>query len=175
MSRRKVKAQGGFSLIEVLVSVLVLMVGILGVAAMQMVSFQTNQAAYARSQAIYLAQDILDRMRANPDGYEDSTVYDNVLTTTSSTIPNDPTCVTTAGGCSSLQMAQQDVREWAHNFVDVLSTTDYRPMLPGGVGQLTRDGTTNTFTATVTWNERDWNNGSRDIQARQVVITATMN
>ena len=72
MDKRMIKSadtQSGFSLIEVLVSILVLMVGILGVAAMQMVSFQTNQSAYARSHAIYIAQDIFDRMRANPAGY----------------------------------------------------------------------------------------------------------
>jgi type IV pilus assembly protein PilV len=171
----KKRQQAGFSLIEVLVAILVLMVGILGVAGMQMVSFQTNQAAYARSQAIYLAQDIFDRIRANPTGYATSTVYDNVLSTSSGTIPNDPACVTTAGGCTPAQMAQQDVREWADNFVDVFSSTDYRPTLPGGVGQLTRTALTNTFTATITWNERDWNNGSRTIESRQVAITVTLN
>ncbi len=154
---------------------LVLMVGILGVAAMQMVSFQTNQSAYARSHAIYIAQEIFDRMRANPAGYRSSSVYNEVLTTKSSTIPNSPNCVTTATGCTSAQMAEQDVREWADHFVDVFSSTDYRPTLPGGVGELSREAGTNTFTATITWNERDWANGERTIQNRQVALTVTLN
>ena len=70
----------GFTLVEVLVSTLVLMVGILGVAAMQLVSFQNNQGAYLRSQAIYVASDYIARMRANPNGYNNTTVYDAVDT-----------------------------------------------------------------------------------------------
>ena len=57
------RSQGGFTLIEVLVAVLVLLVGMLGVVGMQMLSFQANQGAYFRSQAVYIASEILDAMR----------------------------------------------------------------------------------------------------------------
>jgi type IV pilus assembly protein PilV len=168
----------GFTLIEVLVSTLVLTVGILGVAGMQMVSFQTNQSAYARSQAVYLAQDMFDRMRANPDGYDSTTVYDTLDSDTSSSIPSAPDCVTTAAGCSATQMAQQDLREWAGNFVNVFSLTSYRPMLPIGRGVIARTGSSNEFTITVSWSERDWDSGgtgSRTMNARSVSLVATLN
>ena len=61
-SRRR---SGGFTLIESLVALLVLSIGLLGVAAMQLASLQANNGAFQRTQATFLAQDITDRMRAN--------------------------------------------------------------------------------------------------------------
>jgi type IV pilus assembly protein PilV len=55
----------GFSLLEVLVAMLVLAVGLLGVAAMQMRGLQYSHDAYLRSQISVLAYDIADRMRLN--------------------------------------------------------------------------------------------------------------
>jgi type IV pilus assembly protein PilV len=56
---------GGFTLLEVLVALLVLSVGLLGIAGLQLTSLRSNHSAYLRSQATILAYDILDRMRAN--------------------------------------------------------------------------------------------------------------
>jgi type IV pilus assembly protein PilV len=171
------RRQGGFTLIEVLVSTLVLTVGILGVAAMQMVSFQTNQGAYMRSQAVYLSQDILDRMRANQDGYRSTTVYDALDTSDNQTIPASPNCVGTTNGCTSLQMAQQDLREWSQNFTNIDNVGEYRPRLMNGVGTIAR-GAGNEFTVTVTWDERDYDadgNLTRDVMTRTVALTAELN
>ena len=63
--RRSQKYSQGFSLIEVLVAVLIVGVGILGVAGMQVVSLQQNRNVLLRDQALQAANDILDRMRAN--------------------------------------------------------------------------------------------------------------
>ncbi len=59
------RAIRGFSLIESLVSLLVLSVGLLGVAALQLSSLKANHDAATHSQATFLAYDIIDRMRAN--------------------------------------------------------------------------------------------------------------
>lgn len=56
---------GGFTLLEVLIALLVLSVGLLGIAGLQLTSLRSNHSAYLRSQATILAYDILDRMRAN--------------------------------------------------------------------------------------------------------------
>ena len=63
----KIRLQRGATLIEVLVALLVLSIGLLGVAALQVSALQTNQSAHVRSQASVLAYDIADRMRANRD------------------------------------------------------------------------------------------------------------
>ena len=65
--RSPIRSRGaaGFTLIEVLVAMLVLAVGMLGIAAMQMRGLQFNHDAYLRSQISVLAYDIADRMRIN--------------------------------------------------------------------------------------------------------------
>lgn len=55
----------GVSLIEVLVTVVILSVGLLGVAAMQASSLQSGQAAYQRSQANTIAAELADQLRSN--------------------------------------------------------------------------------------------------------------
>jgi type IV pilus assembly protein PilV len=56
---------GGFSLIEVLVGLIILAIGLLGLAGLQLEALRNNNSAYLRSQATFLAYDIMDRMRAN--------------------------------------------------------------------------------------------------------------
>ena len=55
----------GFTLIEVLVSVFILAVGLLGFAALQLTAINNNQEGYFKSQATIIAQDVASRMRAN--------------------------------------------------------------------------------------------------------------
>lgn len=57
--------QSGFSMIEVLVSIVILSVGLLGTAGLMGKSMRNTNTAYYRTQATVLADDILDRMRAN--------------------------------------------------------------------------------------------------------------
>jgi len=59
------KKHKGFTLIEVLVSMIVLAIGLLGLAGLQMSSLRNNLSAYHRSQATQLAYDMADRMRTN--------------------------------------------------------------------------------------------------------------
>ncbi len=58
-------AQRGMSLIEVLVAVLIMGVGLLGIAAMQATALRNSQSALERSQAIIQSYAIIDAMRAN--------------------------------------------------------------------------------------------------------------
>lgn len=65
MTYRLCPRQAGFSMIEVLVAVLVLSVGLLGMAALMASSMRNNQSANFRTQATNLAYDYIDMMRAN--------------------------------------------------------------------------------------------------------------
>jgi len=60
--------QQGFTLLEVLIALLVLSIGLLGLAALQTTSLRSNQMASMRTTATQLAYDISDRLRANPAG-----------------------------------------------------------------------------------------------------------
>ncbi len=59
------KASDGFTLLEVLISVLVLTIGLLGFAALQLTAIDTNQSAYFRTQATLIAYDLSSRMHVN--------------------------------------------------------------------------------------------------------------
>jgi type IV pilus assembly protein PilV len=63
MSTRK--EQSGFTMIEVLVTIAILVVGLLGLAAMQTLSTLAELESYQRSQALVLVRDMADRMTAN--------------------------------------------------------------------------------------------------------------
>lgn len=59
------RKQSGFSMLEVLVTLLIMSVGLLGLAGLTAASMRNNHGAYHRTQAVWLAYDIADRMRAN--------------------------------------------------------------------------------------------------------------
>jgi type IV pilus assembly protein PilV len=67
-NRHETQTQSGFSLLEVLIALLVLSIGLLGLAALQTTSLRSNEMASMRTTATQLAYDISDRMRANPAG-----------------------------------------------------------------------------------------------------------
>ena len=69
--------QRGFSLIEVMVALLVLAIGLLGLAALQTLGLKFNTQSYQRTQAVLNAYDIVDRIRANSGGIA-AAVYDNI-------------------------------------------------------------------------------------------------
>lgn len=57
--------QSGFTLLEILVAMLVLSIGLMGLAGLMASSMRNNLSASHRTQATWLAYDIIDRMRAN--------------------------------------------------------------------------------------------------------------
>lgn len=63
--------QQGISLLESLIALLVLSIGLLGVLGLQTQSLVHNRAAYFETQATNMAQDMLDRIRANSDQASD--------------------------------------------------------------------------------------------------------
>ncbi|MBI5462892.1 MAG: type IV pilus modification protein PilV [Gammaproteobacteria bacterium] len=97
--------QRGFTLLEVLIAVVVLSIGLLGVAGLQAFGLRNNQDAYMRSQATILATDIAERMRANMTGVEAGT-YDQGVAV-ENTNCNDATT-----GCTANELAQHDLYQW---------------------------------------------------------------
>ncbi|HSP31767.1 MAG TPA: type IV pilus modification protein PilV, partial [Halomonas sp.] len=59
------KKQRGFTMLEVLVSMIVIAIGLLGYAGLQATSMKNGNTAYLRSQATMLSHDIVERMRVN--------------------------------------------------------------------------------------------------------------
>lgn len=107
--RHAVPTHRGFSLLEVLVALLVLSIGLLGLAALQTTGLRFNHQSYERTQAVLQAYDIIDRMRANKsnDGGTVNSTYNNVSI---GTTPGTTNCASTA--CNGSQLAEYDIRQW---------------------------------------------------------------
>ena len=96
--------QNGSTLIEVLVSMVVLAIGILGISAMQTSSLKSNQSSYLRTLAVFHGQDLSERMRSNQAGVAAGN-YDNPTPALTAN------CLA-AAGCSPAALAAHDVAEW---------------------------------------------------------------
>ncbi len=117
----------GFSLLEVLVTVFILAIGMLGLAALQANSLRFNQGAYLRSVALLQATSMADRMRANIGAVMTGS-YDNFDDQVQS-----PECSV----CTPAEIALQDRIDWA---------AENTAWLPAGVGDITRSDDLVTIT-----------------------------
>ena len=153
---------GGFSMIELLVAVLVMGIGVLGISGLQLVSMQNNRAALQRAEAVQLAYDILDRIRANPQNGVVGAPYAIALGDGpgASTNCND-------NACTEAQMVTFDLNVWKctlGNYNEegtcdtlrndgIIPSADEQPGLPQGDGSIALDGN-GVITVTVQWTER---------------------
>ena len=111
----------GFSLIEVLIALIILSVGMLGIAGLYVQSMQAGRTSMFRHNAVTIAGDIADRIRANPAAgaaYTAATGTDN-------------SCVNGGINCSPAQMAAHDISLWQEQADD---------SLPNGKVTVTHDG-----------------------------------
>ena len=105
--RSKHSFQSGFTLIEVLITLVIVAVGLLGLASLQLRAMQFVHGAYIQTQVQVLAYDMLDRLRANRIEALETPSYVLAVTDT----PSAPTnCATTV--CTATQMAAFDIYEW---------------------------------------------------------------
>ncbi|MRI33721.1 type IV pilus modification protein PilV [Endozoicomonas sp. OPT23] len=151
------KKQKGFTLIEVMVAVLILSIGLLGMAGLQVLSMQSSTGALQRSQATMLAYDLAERIRRNRDGALNGD-YDRVIKTTNNeqdSAPTSPACI--LAGCTSTELAEQDIREWLDNIIDVTGIgndgNNWQPTLPESTAVLIQDD--NEFNLNIRWQVSD--------------------
>jgi type IV pilus assembly protein PilV len=67
----------GFTLIEVMVTVVIIAIGALGVAGLQLASMRSNHSAFLRSNATLAASTLIDRIRADPETFRGVTLDTN--------------------------------------------------------------------------------------------------
>ncbi|WP_279250928.1 type IV pilus modification protein PilV [Candidatus Marimicrobium litorale] len=147
--------QSGFTLLEVLIAMIIIATGLLGVASMQLMSFQNSQGAYMRSQATVLATDMLDRMRSNKPGRQSGS-YSALTLDEKEDVPEKKTCMILDSGCSAADIASQDVYEWSRHFWNLEDQDGYKPTLPGARATVTQTAGTDEYIVTVFWKQRDW-------------------
>ncbi len=130
------KIEKGFGILEILITVFVLAIGLLGIASLQTLGFRASQGAYMRTIASYKAYEMIDRMRANPDGISAGSY--NAITG----IPSTSDC--SAQSCSYSEMAVYDANQW---------NSELAELLPSGQGTVVGSGSGSVFQVVVRWDE----------------------
>jgi len=126
---------GGFSLVEVLIALIILSVGMLGIAGLYVHSMQAGRTSTFRHHAVTLAGDVADRIRANPRA---GAAYAGAEA--------DNNCVNGGVNCSPTEMAQHDILLWNQQAAATLPGGDVDVVFNNGV-------VPPTYQITVSWTE----------------------
>jgi type IV pilus assembly protein PilV len=134
--------QNGFTMVEVLVALVVLAIGLLGIAALYLNSLQSGRTAIYRTQAVNLAADLADRIRANRTA---QAAYGTLFADAEVEVAG---CYTT-GGCIDTDLASSDLARWKGTVAQ---------LLPNGQGQVVvtppvAAGEPTNYVVTVQWAE----------------------
>lgn len=122
------KNQQGATLIEVLVTMVIVAIGLFGAAGLQLASIRYDQTAHLRTQALFELQQIRERMNANVDGIAAGGYLAAEAYASAGTAPAAPGCgLTGLPNCTAALAAQRDMRQWR---LDLASD------LPGGRGAI---------------------------------------
>jgi type IV pilus assembly protein PilV len=144
-TRRALRACG-FTMVEVLVALVVLAVGMLGVASLFAISIHSGASALERLQAVSLAEDMAERIRANRRA---GSTYAVTNTTASDNI-----CVgAPSAPCTSTQLARNDVYVWQQQIAALFPGAS-----PVGTITVVDPGSPDlpmTYTITVQWSEQN--------------------
>ena len=154
----------GASLIEVLVAVLIFTIGLVGLAGLLITATKSNASALVRTQATFLANNMADRMRANPWG-----LWNGSYNATYPVTGTAPAC-DAATGCKPSDVAKRDQIVWSQQLQGALpglgattiacdkatagfdATSQYAMRPPYG----------GSCTMTITWSERGVATGGGD-------------
>lgn len=154
MNAAHIKYSKGFSLIEVLVAFVIASVGLLGLAAMQLVTLKNVNNTQFRTVATLYAYDMAERMRSNR-----TSVGEYVDVDTSQDAP----CGRCGDGGS---VAALDVTAWAAALTQGLEAGG----LPEGVGTITRNGE-GLYEVTIGWDEQSRDNSGGLIDTQSYTLT----
>jgi len=108
MNKSTLSRQNGFTLVETLVALVVLAVGMLGIAGLYVEGLRLNRTAIYRTQAVELAADMAERIRANR-GARSQPIYTGADVGTGP--PDDPLACTNAT-CSPGELRDYDWAAW---------------------------------------------------------------
>jgi len=128
----KPNSQQGLTMVESLVALVVISIGLLGIAALQLTSMKNNSSALQHSKAVWAGYNMADRIRSNGLRFADYAGID-----TDASYAQD--CMSSA--CNDAQMVTADAAEW----------TDKVRELPGGRGLVSGDPT--RLIVTVMWDD----------------------
>jgi type IV pilus assembly protein PilV len=135
------RRQRGFSLVEVLIALVVMSVGMLGIAGLYVQSLQAGRTSMFRHHAVTLAGDVADRIRANPVA---GAAYNHAANATGT----NNNCVTGGIDCNAAEMAANDIFFWQAQADDTLPAGDVAVVFTPAAG-----ANPPTYQITVSWTE----------------------
>jgi type IV pilus assembly protein PilV len=97
--------QNGVTIVEGLVALVILSVGMLGIASLYVASLKSGRTALIRTEAVNLVNDMIDRIRANGAG---RAAYD----TDDYSAPTNPCNAGGENACSNAELASADLKSW---------------------------------------------------------------
>ncbi len=142
----------GMTLVESLVALVVLSVGMLGVAGLMLTGISSNRSALYRTQAVNLASDMAERIRANASA---RVAYDSLAYGGAPALRD---CAPTADGggsnCTVAQLAEDDLARWLESIRTALPAFRGEPA-QGNVQVITAGfvGQPDTYRINVSWQE----------------------
>lgn len=145
----------GFSLLELLVTLLILSIGLLGLAAVQTISIKNVNNSQFRTVATHYAYDIAERMRANRSGV-DSGYYAAIDGTEA-----DQACTP----CNALQLAQHDAYEWNQ----IIKNSPNSGGLPDGKGTVTQNSGVHDIV--VSWSEQTRSAAGGNVATQSITLS----
>lgn len=149
------RRQLGFGMIEVLVTLVILTVGLLGLASLQLTGLKGINNSLSRTTATMIAAEMAERIRANPSGNNLGS-YNSLDT---DNVTSSPGCISSS--CSSSDVALNDIYEISHYFNNLSSVADFIPKLPDGRLQVQKNG--DIFDISIEWLEKNANTPTRFI------------
>lgn len=142
------RSSNGFTLVEVLVTLLVLSIGLLGIESLLLASSRANDSAYLRTQATALAYSILDSMRANRQA-----AVNHAYDVTTSALANPGVTCDNASPCAGTSMAQYDLWHWKNAVTTGLGPSGVGTITTANVADPVTGATDVTATITVQWDD----------------------
>lgn len=135
----------GFTLIEVLIALLILAIGVSGVAVMQMATYKQLQTSHNYGTAAMLAGELAERMEAN-SVQALANAYNHTSVTSD---PKDCAVYT----CTPAEIAAHDIAVWQARVTGYSAEPMVPGSLPAGRGAVARVAGTNDFTITIRWDD----------------------
>jgi len=155
-----IKKSKGFTLLEVLISMIILSIGLLGLLGLQSTSLKFTHSSYQRTQATSLAYSILDRIRTNRKLALSTTAYSLPI---GATPPTATSCDLTV--CDPSSLAAHDLYEWYTSVDNILPNAQ--------VGVAINDFTTGTrlYVITISWDDLTWDDTQKTLDRSATQIT----
>ncbi|QNK00487.1 type IV pilus modification protein PilV [Dyella telluris] len=165
--------QRGVSLIEVLISIVIFSVGVLGVALMQIKGMQFTKQSGSRTVAIQQARSLADAMRANPDGVYGVQAQSAIGAlngdVSSSYYLYDGKTATNAGSCAPSNVACVQAAADLKNWLAALTANTASPTGSAVRAKIAKNPNTGALTIAVSWNGvvPDLNTGATTTESYQ--------